>query len=49
MTIEKYSITVGDIYNMNKKGILHGVIAFFKIIIPCIIKTGNVQQPGNRK
>ena len=48
-TIEKNGIATGDIYNMDEKGIMHGVIASSKIIIPRIMKTGNVQQPGNRE
>ena len=48
-TIEKYGIATGDIYNMDEKGIMHGVIASSKIIIPHIMKTGNVRQPGNRE
>ena len=48
-TIKKYSIATEDVYNMDEKGIMHGVIASSKIIIPYIIKTGNVQQSGNRE
>ena len=41
-TIEKHGIATGDVYNMDEKGIMHGVIASSKIIIPRTMKTGNV-------
>ena len=34
---------------MDEKGIMYEVIASSKIIIPRIMKTGNVQQSGNRE
>ena len=46
---QQYSIADEDIYNMDKKGFMQGVVGKVKVIISRHEKRQYITQPGNRE